>query len=249
MVGPRNGMVRFHNGSYLSRVKGFPLLWCSARPLPLEAPLNSVRLTERSRKWGASLVYELEREVLAPSAAAVDIDMGVRKRMMCSDGTVVPGARRDWKRKRALRRAASRRQRDPATRRKRVAGLQRFERRQFVRTERVSPGHGRAQQRGTNAELGASTITAPVQEWADREFVAVNPADTSRQCHPCGHRNGASKRRVFRCCRCGLSVDCDLNAAINTRRAGNLAMASGTCRDGESVGAERHAQASGHSAM
>ena len=85
-------------------------------------------------------------------------------------------------------------------------------------------------------------------EWTGREFVAVNPAYTSRECHACGHRNGASKRRVFRCSVCGLSVDRDLNAAINIRWAGNLALASGTCRDGESVGAERHAEASGHSA-
>ena len=203
VAGPRNGMVRFHNGSYLIRVKGFPRLRaCSARPLPLDAPLKAVRLTQRGRKWEASLVYELEREALAPSAAAVGIDMGIRKRMTCSDGTVVPRARRDWKRKRRLQRAVSRCQRGSATRRKRVAALQRSERRQFVRernachratTEIVrkhgliaveklrirnmtrsarghgagarlaGQGQGRAQQGGTNAELVASTVTAPLQ--------------------------------------------------------------------------------------
>ena len=133
VAGPRSGMVRFHNGSYLIRVKGFPRLRAySARPLPLDAPLKSVRLTQRGRKWEASLVYELEREALAPLSSAVGIDMGVRKRMTCSDGTVVPRARRDWKRKRRLQRAVSRCEKGSATRRKRVAGLQRFERRQFV---------------------------------------------------------------------------------------------------------------------
>ena len=134
VAGPSNSMVRFHNGSYLIRLKGFPRLRAySARPLPLDAPLKSVRLTQRGRKWEASLVYELEREALAPSSSLVGIDMGVRKRMTCSDGMVVPRARRDWKRKRRLQRAVSRCQRGSATRRKRVAALQRSERKQFVR--------------------------------------------------------------------------------------------------------------------
>ena len=134
VAGPQNGMVRCHNGYYLIRVKGFPRLRaCSARPLPLDAPLKSLRLTRRGRKWEASLVYEVEREALAPSEAAVGIDMGIRKRMTLSDGTVVPRARRDWKRKRRLQRAVSRCKRGSATRRKRVALLQRFEHRQFLR--------------------------------------------------------------------------------------------------------------------
>ena len=86
-------------------------------------------------------------------------------------------------------------------------------------------------------------------ECAGREFAEVNPAFTSQDCHACGERKDPGRRRVFRCPACGLSVDRDLNTAINIRRVGNLALASGTCRHGESVGAERHAEAYGPSDM
>ena len=85
---PHSGMVRCQNGHYLIRVKGFPRLRAySGRSLPLDAPLKAVRLTKRGRKWEASLVYEVERQALPASVTAVGIDMGVRKRMTCSDGT------------------------------------------------------------------------------------------------------------------------------------------------------------------
>ena len=84
---PHNGMVGRHNDDYLIRLKGFPRLRVrSARPLPLDAPLKSVRLTRRGNRWEASLVYAVEKQPLAPSVAAVGIDMGIRKRLTCSDG-------------------------------------------------------------------------------------------------------------------------------------------------------------------
>ena len=87
VAGPHNGMVHSQNGHYLIRVKGFPRLRAySGRSLPLDAPLKAVRLTKRGRKWEASLVYEVERQALPASVTAVGIDLGVRKRMTCSDG-------------------------------------------------------------------------------------------------------------------------------------------------------------------
>ena len=86
-------------------------------------------------------------------------------------------------------------------------------------------------------------------ERAGREFVEVHPAFTSQDCHACGERKDPGGRRVCGCPSCGLSLDRDLNAAINMGGAGNLALAPGTCRDGESVGAERHAQPNGHSGL
>ena len=148
---PHSGMVSLHNGYYLIRLKGFPRLRVrSARPLPLGAPLKSVRLTRRGHRWEASLVYAVEKQPLAPSAAAVGIDMGIRKRMTCSDGTVVARAQRDWQRKRRLQRSVSRGRKGSATRRKRVAALQRFDREQYIRernachraTSRIIRQHG-----------------------------------------------------------------------------------------------------------
>ena len=103
-AGPRNGMVRLHNGYYLIRVKGFALIRAySSRSLPLEAPLKSVRLTKRDWKREASLVDEVEREALAASVSCVGIDMGIRKRkLQRALSRCQKGSRQRGKRKAAL---------------------------------------------------------------------------------------------------------------------------------------------------
>lgn len=78
-------------------------------------------------------------------------------------------------------------------------------------------------------------------EWVGREHVAVKPALMSQYCHRCGQRSNRGRSRVFRCRACGLSVDRDLNTAVNMRKAGSLALATRKFRDGESIGAERYA--------
>ncbi len=130
----RGGMVQPHNGYYLIRVKGFPRLRAyAARPLPLDAPLKAVRFTKRGRHWEASMVYATEREPLAASVEPVGIDLGVRKRITCSDGTTYPRAQRDWKRKRRLQRALSRCKKGSQNSRKRKAKQARMARTEFVR--------------------------------------------------------------------------------------------------------------------
>ena len=131
---PHSGMVRCQNGHYLIRVKGFPRLRAySGRSLPLDAPLKAVRLTKRGRKWEASLVYEVERKALPASVTAVGIDMGVRKRMTCSDGTRYARARRNRKRQRKLQRALARCRQGSRNRGKRRAALARQARKEHVR--------------------------------------------------------------------------------------------------------------------
>ena len=53
--------------------------------------------------------------------------------------------------------------------------------------------------------------------WADRRYIAVNPAHTSQDCSGCGNRNVdlTLAERVYRCVRCGLVIDRDLNASRN----------------------------------
>ena len=52
--------------------------------------------------------------------------------------------------------------------------------------------------------------------------VAVDPRDTSRTCHACGHVDGGSRRSQasFICTACGRAAHADLNAAANIRRRG-----------------------------
>ena len=47
--------------------------------------------------------------------------------------------------------------------------------------------------------------------------VYVNPKNTSKRCHRCGHV--AQANREFRCPKCGLKYNRDLNAAINIAHA------------------------------
>jgi putative transposase len=53
--------------------------------------------------------------------------------------------------------------------------------------------------------------------WADRRFIALNPAHTSQDCSGCGRRKTelTLADRVYRCVACGLVIDRDLNASRN----------------------------------
>ena len=58
-------------------------------------------------------------------------------------------------------------------------------------------------------------------EEAGRQFVKVNPAYTSQTCSRCGHRQKMLlSERVYHCPCCLLSIDRDLNAALNIRAVG-----------------------------
>jgi putative transposase len=58
--------------------------------------------------------------------------------------------------------------------------------------------------------------------WADRRYIAVNPAHTSQDCSGCGNRKSdlTLAEQVYRCVCCGLVVDRDLNASRNMLAVG-----------------------------
>ena len=58
--------------------------------------------------------------------------------------------------------------------------------------------------------------------WADRRYIAVNPAHTSQDCSGCGNRKTdlTLADRVYRCVSCGLVIDRDLNASRNILAVG-----------------------------
>ena len=58
--------------------------------------------------------------------------------------------------------------------------------------------------------------------WADRRYMAVNPAHTSQDGAGYGHRNVdlTLADRVYRCVCCGLVIDRDLNASRNILAVG-----------------------------
>ena len=58
-------------------------------------------------------------------------------------------------------------------------------------------------------------------EEAGRTYIAVNPAYTSQTCSQCGHRQKMPlSERTYHCPCCLLSIDRDLNAALNIRAVG-----------------------------
>ena len=58
-------------------------------------------------------------------------------------------------------------------------------------------------------------------EEAGRQFVKVNPAYTSQECSRCHHRQKMPlSERIYHCPCCLLSIDRDLNAALNIRAVG-----------------------------
>jgi putative transposase len=62
--------------------------------------------------------------------------------------------------------------------------------------------------------------------WAGRQYVAVNPAYTSRDCSGCGHRKAdlSLSDRTYCCARCGMALDRDRNAARNILARGRQAV-------------------------
>jgi putative transposase len=66
--------------------------------------------------------------------------------------------------------------------------------------------------------------------WADRRFIAVNPAHTSQDCSGCGNRKEdlTLADSVYRCVCCGLVVDWDRNASENILAVGRHCLGLGS---------------------
>ena len=179
------------------------------------------------------------------------IDLGVRKRAVLSTGERIERNRRDWAGIRKQQRKISRCKKISKTRRKRIVQLSRLRHREAVRnrnachrlSSRIIREHGLiaveklniqgmvtkgSKKKGLNREILTQSwglLRNQLQykaEWAGREFVEVNPAYTSQDCHRCGARHDPGRSETFRCRACGLGMDRDHNAALNILRAGFL---------------------------
>ena len=93
------------------------------------------------------------------------------------------------------------------------------------------PGKNVAAKSGLNRSIQEQTWgllrqqLAYKAEWAGRRFVEVDPRYTSQDCSRCGARHNPGKSERYDCPTCGVSLDRDVNAAVNILRAGNLALA------------------------
>lgn len=209
-----------------------------------------------TKKWYVSfLVEESINHPLAPSHKVVGIDMGILNFAVLSDGEVVDNPRFLLADEERLKTAQSKRDKLPkgsAQRRKASKIVSHLHERVTNRRENFAQQLSREwinkygiiafedlniTKMVRNHNLAKSILDAAwnklVQytsykaEDAGREVVLVNPANTSQMCSSCGQ---IVKKdlfiRVHNCPYCGLSMDRDLNAALNIVRLGLQSLAS-----------------------
>jgi putative transposase len=87
--------------------------------------------------------------------------------------------------------------------------------------------NGAAAKAGLNREILSAgwgqllRMIAYKAEEAGRTVIAVDPRNTSRTCHECGHVDEANRAGTAFCCTaCGHQAHADVNAARNILRAG-----------------------------
>ena len=98
-----------------------------------------------------------------------------------------------------------------------------------------NPGVNVAQKRGLNRSILAQSwgmILSQLKykaEWAGRRVVEVDPRYTSQICSNCQVRGSPGSSEIWKCYNCGIEHDRDVNAAINIKRAGGIALGGELC--------------------
>ena len=217
---------------------------------PIEGKVKTVRICRQAEKWFACFACEVEEKPLGPTGQSVGIDVGVHHLLATSDHEVVENPcwyRKAQSELRILQRRVSRRKLGGSNRRKAVLALQRQHetiansRKDFlnkvahslvVRYDIMALEELQIQGMVRNRHLSKSILDAGwgylkqrlVDKAAEagRQVVLVNPSSTSKVCSACGETFpdlSLADRWVE--CSCGLSLDRDVNAAINIlKRAG-----------------------------
>jgi putative transposase len=219
---------------------------------PIEGKIKTLRVCKQAGEWYAAFACEIPEKAPIPATdQSVAIDVGIQHLLATSDGEVIENPkwyRASQNKLRILNRRLSRRKRGGANRRKAVIAIQRHyqhivnQREDYLNklAYRFTQGYDLIAledlQIGNmvrNRSLSKSILDAGWGYFKTRLFskaveagrmvVEVNPAYTSKTCSACGaifEHLELSDRWVK--CFCGLSMDRDINAAINIRnRAGH----------------------------
>jgi putative transposase len=216
----------------------------------IEGEIRTVRIRRQAGKWYACFACEVNQQPLESTRQSVGIDVGVHHLLATSDNEVVENPRwyRNAQTKlRILQRTVSRRKTGGSNRRKAVLALQRQHehiansRKDFLnkvahsliaRYNLIALEDLQIKGMVRNHHLSKSILDAGwgylKQRLADkaveagRQVVLVNPSYTSKTCSSCGVLfEGLSLADRWIECSCGLSVDRDINAALNIFRVGH----------------------------
>ena len=224
---------------------------------PLEGTLKTVRICRQAGKWYACFACEVNEQPLPATGQSVGLDVGIHHLLATSDHEVVDNPRwyRSAQAKlRILQRKVSRRAMGGSNRRKAVEVLQRQHeyisnsRKDFlnklahsliVSYDFIALEDLQINGMVRNRHLSKSILDAGwgylKQRLADkaveagRQVVLVNPAHTSKMCSSCGapFEDLTLADRWFECL-CGLSIDRDVNAALNILRVGQTRWSKST---------------------
>lgn len=237
------------------------------RALPDEAAIKHVVVKRTLGKWYVCLMLELPNVASAPIGRPdVGIDVGLHHLLALSDGTIIDNPRWLRSNLAALRvaqRRLSRRKkggpnwrkaaRQVAVLHERVANARREFWHQTTRRIVNTYGNiaiedlglafmtrnGNLSQSAHDAALGTfRSMLEYKAESAGTQVAAVRPARTSQLCSGCGSVVVKSLSvRTHHCSDCGLTLDRDVNAALNILALGRSAWAL-TCPVGECVAQE-----------
>ena len=211
---------------------------------PIEGEIKTVRIRRQAGKWYACFACEVHAHPLEPTGQSVGIDVGVHHLLATSDAEVVDNPRwyRNAQAKlRILQRRVSRRKIGGSNRKKAVLALQRQHelianrRKDFLnklahsliaRYDCIALEDLQITGMVRNRHLSKSILDAGwgylKQRLADkaveagRQVMLVNPSYTSKTCSSCGvlfESLSLADRWIE--CSCGLSIDRDVNAALN----------------------------------
>jgi putative transposase len=221
---------------------------------PLEGTPKTCTIRRRATgKWYVTIVCEVEAQPLPPTEEAVGIDVGLLSFATLSTGESTPCPRflrtdeKDLKRTQRKLSATPKGTPERRKRRKIVARVHERirnrrtnfahqESRKFVNrfdviavedlsVNRMVHNHCLAKSIQDAAWSQFATFLSYKAAWADRQYVAINPAYTSQDCSRCGHRQKKTlAERTHACACCGLVLDRDHNAALNILSLGLQAL-------------------------
>ncbi len=207
-------------------------------------------------KWYVTIACEWEPTALPPTGQEAGIDVGLKTFATCSDGQEIANPRFFRQEEHALaksQRKLSQEEKGTPHRRKRRKVVARVHERIAWRRENFAHQHSRAivdlydliavEDLSINRMVHNHCLAKSIHdaawgqfaellrikaEWAGRAFIAVNPAYTSQNCSGCGHRKTdlSLADRIYHCDCCGLTIDRDLNAALNILALGRQCLAS-----------------------
>ena len=211
--------------------------------------IKTICIKRQAGKYYACFSVEVATTPLPQTDAIVGLDMGISNFVTTSDGEFFEPPkylRKSECKLRRIQRKVARRTKGSHRRRKAVRNLQKLH--EHIANQRRDTSHKIARQlvnqydiisvenlntQGLvkNHHLAKSImdaswnifiliLTAKAEE-AGRKVVKVNPQYTSQECSSCGNIvNKDLSIRIHKCPHCGLSLDRDVNAAINILNRG-----------------------------